>query len=182
MAAVHFDDPTEATSHVPALLAAAERGLAATVRRDGFLAAVVDAARLRHCLAAATPSRAEAVPEADGWSIFIPGLPVAADGATFEEAVAEMVAALREYAQDWQDHLLDAPNHRDNWALVQLISLSDDRRLAEWVVGEAGEDEGAGRGPERDPVAELVADFEARNGPVPDDLLTQAQAAWPDAE
>ena len=25
-----------------------------------------------------------------------------------------MVDALREYAEDWQDHLLGAPDHRDN--------------------------------------------------------------------
>jgi hypothetical protein len=48
-----------------------------------------------------------------------------------------MVDALREYAEDWQDHLLDAPNHRENWGLVQLISLSDDDQLREWLVGEA---------------------------------------------
>ncbi|GAB3709471.1 hypothetical protein [Nocardiopsis nanhaiensis] len=50
---------------------------------------------------------------------FIPGVPVAADGSTFDEAVTEMVDALREYAEDWQDRLLDTPNRRDNWGLVQ---------------------------------------------------------------
>jgi hypothetical protein len=42
---------------------------------------------------------------------------------------------LRDYAHDWQDHLLNAPNHRGNWGLVQLISLSDDEQLREWLVG-----------------------------------------------
>ncbi|MDT0330848.1 type II toxin-antitoxin system HicB family antitoxin [Nocardiopsis lambiniae] len=69
--------------------------------------------------------------------MFIPGLPVAADGASFEEALTEMVDALREYAEDWQDHLLDAPDHRENWGLVQLIGLSDDERLRDWLVGKA---------------------------------------------
>ena len=40
-----------------------------------------------------------------------------------------------EYAEDWQDRLLDAPNHVGNWGLVQLISLSDDNQLREWLVG-----------------------------------------------
>lgn len=31
---------------------------------------------------------------------------------------------LREYAEDWQGRLFDAPDHRENWGLVQLISLS----------------------------------------------------------
>ncbi|MDA8370559.1 MAG: prevent-host-death protein [Nocardiopsaceae bacterium] len=137
MPAVHYDSFTDARSHLKALLDAAERGRVATVRRDSARTAIVDVERLRHYLASVTPSRAQVVPEADGWSILIPGLPVAADGATFDEAVTEMVGALREYAEDWQDHLLDAPNHRENWGLVQLISLSDDEQLHDWLVGKA---------------------------------------------
>lgn len=137
MSAVHYESYTEARSHLRVLLDAAQRGRVATVRREGALTAVVDVARLRDYLAAVTPSHAEAVPEAGGWSIYIPGLPVAVDGATFDDAVGEMILALREYAEDWQDHLLDVPNHRDNWGLVQLISLSDDEQLRAWIVGQA---------------------------------------------
>ena len=43
-----------------------------------------------------TDARIHVVPEADGWSVFIPGLPVSADGATIDEAVTEMVDALRD--------------------------------------------------------------------------------------
>jgi predicted RNase H-like HicB family nuclease len=137
MTAVHFDSYTDARAHLKALLDAAERGRVATVRRDSARTAVVDVERLRHYLASVTPAHAQVVSEAGGWSVFIPGLPVAADGATFDEAVAEMVGALREYAEDWQDHLLDTPNHRENWGLVQLISLSDDEQLRDWLVGKA---------------------------------------------
>jgi predicted RNase H-like HicB family nuclease len=137
MTAVHFDSYTDARAHLKALLDAAERGLVATVRRESARTAIVDVERLRHYLAAVTPSRAQVVPESGAWSLFIPGLPIAADGATFDEAVAEMIDALREYAEDWQDHLLDAPNHRENWGLVQLISLSDDEQLRDWLVGKA---------------------------------------------
>ncbi|MBE2998563.1 prevent-host-death protein [Nocardiopsis sp. HNM0947] len=135
MSAVHYDSYTEARAHLKALLDAAESGRIATVRRDSARTAVVDVERLRRYLAAVSPARAQVVPEADGWSVFIPGLPVAADGATFGEALTEMVDALREYAEDWQDHLLDAPNHRDNWGLVQMIGLSDDEQLRDWLVG-----------------------------------------------
>jgi hypothetical protein len=48
-----------------------------------------------------------------------------------------MIVALREYAEDWQDRLLDAPNHANNWALVQLITLSSEVQLREWLVGSA---------------------------------------------
>jgi predicted RNase H-like HicB family nuclease len=137
MSAVHYDSYTEARAHLKDLLDAAEKGQVATVRRDSATTAVVDVERLRHFLASIVPSRAQVVPEVGGWSVFIPGLPVAADGASFDEAITEMIDALREYADDWQQRLLNAPNHRDSWGLVQLISFSDDDQLREWLVGAA---------------------------------------------
>jgi predicted RNase H-like HicB family nuclease len=137
MSAVHYDSYTDARAHLKDLLDAAERGHVATVRRDSATTAVVDVERLRHFLAALIPSRAEVVSEAGGWSVFISGLPIAADGATFDEAVTEMIDALREYADDWQERLLDSPNHRENWGLVQLVSLSSDEQLHDWIVGAA---------------------------------------------
>jgi hypothetical protein len=137
MAAVHYDSYTDARNNLKQLLDAAESGSVATVRRESATTAVLDAARLQRFLASVVPSRAQVVQEAGGWSVFIPGLPIAADGMTFDEAVIEMIDALREYAQDWQDHLLNAANHRENWGLVQLISLSDDEQLREWLAGTA---------------------------------------------
>lgn len=137
MSAVHYESYTDARAHFKDLLDAAERGRVATVRRDSNTTAIVDVGRLRHFLASIVPSRAQVVPEAGGWSVFIPGLPVAADGSSFDEAIVEMIDALREYAEDWQERLLDSPNHRDNWGLVQLISFSDDEQLRDWLVGAA---------------------------------------------
>ncbi|MET0236016.1 MAG: prevent-host-death protein [Kibdelosporangium sp.] len=134
---MHFDSYTDARTHLKDLLDAAEKGRVATIRRDHARTAVVDVVRLQHVLVSMNQPRAHVVAESDGWSVFIPGLPVAADGATFEEAITEMIASLREYAEDWQDRLLDTPNHRDNWGLVQLIGLSDDAQLREWLVGGA---------------------------------------------
>ena len=135
MPQVHYNSYTEARNNLKNLLDAAENGQVATVRRDAATAVVLDAELLRHFLASVVPFRAQVVQEAGGWSVFIPGLPIAADGGTFEEAITEMADALREYAEDWQDHLLRAPNHRENWGLVQLISLSNDEQLREWLVG-----------------------------------------------
>ena len=130
---VQFDSVAEGRAHLKELLDAAARGIPAGLRRDreGFV--VVDAARLRHHLAGLS-RRAEVVAEADGWSVFIPGTPVAADGATLAEAVGEMVDALREYAADWVDHLSTAPNHADSWGLVQLVVLSSDDELTDWLA------------------------------------------------
>ena len=114
MSITHYDSYTEALAHLKDLFDAAERGRVATIRRDAGRTAVVDVDRLRSALASLSPSHAQVVTEAGGWPVFIPGLPIAVDGATFDEAVAEMIVALREYAEDWQDRLLDAPNHRDN--------------------------------------------------------------------
>jgi predicted RNase H-like HicB family nuclease len=137
MSAVHYASYSDARAKLKDLLDAAQRGRVATVRRDDLTAAVVDGERLRYFLANVCASRAQVVAEDGGWSVFIPGLPIAADGATFDAAIEEMIEALREYADDWQDHLLDAPNHRDNWGLVQMIELSTDEQLREWVVGAA---------------------------------------------
>lgn len=137
MSAVHFDSYSDARAHLKDLLDAAERGRVATVRRDAARTALVPVERLRHFLASVVPSRAQVVPESGGWSVFIPGVPVAADGATFDDAITEMIDALREYAADWQDRLLETPNHRQNWGLVHLIDLSDDSELREWLVGSA---------------------------------------------
>jgi hypothetical protein len=101
------------------------------------MTAVVDVGRLRHVLASMLPSRAQVVPDVGAWSVFIPGLPVTADGGSFDEAITEMIDALREYAEDWQSRLLDAQNHRDNWGLVQLISFGDDTQLRDRPVGSA---------------------------------------------
>jgi len=137
MANIHFDSYTEARARFKELLDAAERGRVATVRRDATTSAVVDGERLRYFLAKMCPSKAEVVGEQDGWSVFIPGLPLATDGNTLDEALTDMVDALRDYAEDWQERLLDAPNHRENWGLVQMISLSSEEQLRSWLVGEA---------------------------------------------
>jgi predicted RNase H-like HicB family nuclease len=134
MTSVHYDTYSDARSHLKDLLDAAATGRSATVRRDSTQAAVVDAERLRGALVRLVPARAEVVAEDGGWSALLPGLPIAADGDTFDEAVDDLVQGLREYAEDWNDHLLSALNHRDNWGLVQLIELSTDEQLRQWVL------------------------------------------------
>ncbi|RJQ91211.1 type II toxin-antitoxin system HicB family antitoxin [Amycolatopsis panacis] len=129
----HYGTMAEARTHFKDLLDAAEAGIPKTVQREQLRAVMVDAERLRYFLTAMRPSKAQVVAEAGGWSVLLPGLPIAADGATFDEALDETVIALREYAADWADHLRHAPNHRDNWGLVQIIDLSTDAQLKDWL-------------------------------------------------
>jgi len=89
-------------------------GIPAGLNRDRDRFAVVDGARLRHLLSSVS-RRTEVVAEANGWSVFIAGTPVAAEGATLDQAIHEVVKALRKYAADWIDHLSTAPNQSGNW-------------------------------------------------------------------
>lgn len=129
-----YESYTDARKHLKNVLDTAEQGRPVLVQREDSRLAVVDAERLRLALGKSC-RRPAVVYEAGGCSVFLPGVPVAADGADLDDAIEEMVTALREYAQDWQDRVGDAPNHRSNWGLVQLVALSDDVQLKEWLVG-----------------------------------------------
>lgn len=136
MTALHYDNYTDARNHFKDLLDAADQGRTATVRREDGRAAIVNADRLRYYLASLA-SKAVVVHEAGSWWVYLPGLPIYADGGTFDEAIDEMVYELRDYAEDWHDHLATAPNHENNWGLVQLVELSSDDQLKEWLRGTA---------------------------------------------
>ncbi len=133
-----FPTVTAARANLKDILDAADEHLPVTVRRDGRMSVVLDADRLRGLLAKAVPARAELVAEAGGWSVLLPGLPIAGDGPTVEAAIADAVDALREYAQDWitDQDLRRALNHRDNDTVVAMAALSTDDQLRAWINGE----------------------------------------------
>lgn len=135
MTAIHYASYTDARTNLMSVLDASEAGLPVTVARDSRVSAVVDAVRLRRALCMLVPT-AVAVAEDDGWSLLMPGLPIAADGVDLFAAADDLIAALREYADDWRERLHDVPNHRDNWGLVQMVDLSDDEQLRSWIQGE----------------------------------------------
>ena len=130
----NYGSAREGREHFKDLLDAADEGRPATVTRDERRVAAVDADRLVYFLTRLHPSGAQAVADGDGWSLFLPGVPVAADGTTIEEAVEEMVDALRDYAEAWTERLRLAPNHQDNWGLVQIVTLASDNQLRTWLL------------------------------------------------
>ncbi|MGY3567958.1 hypothetical protein [Sinomonas sp. RB5] len=111
-------DYTEARKALSSILDASARGGASIISRAHDAAAVVDAGRLRGYLSRTIESHAVTVHEDGAWAILLPGIPVAAEAAALDDAVADCVAALREYAADWEDHLSKTPNHAGSWALV----------------------------------------------------------------
>lgn len=96
--------------------------------------ALVPAGLLRAVLRRAVPAP-EVLAEDGGWTVVLPGHPVAADGSTLDEALQDFVHALRDYAAAWDDRLHRAPNHQHAAALVQHISVSDDDDLLLWARG-----------------------------------------------
>lgn len=131
----HFDSFTEARSKLRCVLDAAHEGVVTTVTRDKerFVVLTADArgAELRRLLR----SQAVVVHEDGGWAAFIPGVPVHGDAESFDDALNDLVAGLREYAEDWNDRLHAAPNHAQHRSLVELVEFSDDEQLREWLVG-----------------------------------------------
>ncbi len=69
-------------------------------------------------------------------SIWLEGLPISADGKNLSLAEKQLIKALRAYAETWVEELRYAANHRSNWALVNLIIISDDESLQKIILGE----------------------------------------------
>ena len=129
---------TDTRNRLKEVLDAADQGVPVGVERHGRRVVMMDMTRLAELLANSPRlRRPEAIAEGNGWSVFLPGTPIAADGADLDEATEEFVTALREYSADWIERLKFAPNHAQHWPLVHFVSLSSDADLIDWVQGGA---------------------------------------------
>lgn len=127
---------TDTRNRLKEVLDAADQGVPIGIERHGRRIVVMDMARVAELLADSPRlRRPEAVAEGGGWSVFLPGTPIAADGADLDEATEQFVTALREYADDWIERLKLAPNHARHWPLVHFVSLSSDADLTDWARG-----------------------------------------------
>jgi hypothetical protein len=129
-----FASFTEARKHLPRVLDAAREGLVTTVTRDQETFVVMSADTRGEELRRLLPARALVVAEGGGWAAFLPGVPVHGDAETFDASIDDLVVALREYAEDWNDRLHTAPNHLQHRSLVELVELSDDAQLRAWLL------------------------------------------------
>ncbi|MBI9115686.1 hypothetical protein [Sanguibacter suaedae] len=132
--ALRFPTAAQGRSHFRDLLDAAVDGRTATVQREDQQVAVVDARRLRAALERLVDVLPVVVHEEGEWSAFLPGVPLTASGATVDAVIDDLVAASREYAEDWNARLRAAPNHEENWGFVQLVDLSTDEQLRTWMT------------------------------------------------
>jgi hypothetical protein len=105
-----------------------------TVQTSGHVVALVDANVLREHLSSVVTANAQVYEEDGAIAIVLPGRPFAVETSSLAESLDEMVDVLREYTSDWQDRLRSAPNHSGNWALVQLVELSSDEELIQWLT------------------------------------------------
>ncbi|WP_164512823.1 prevent-host-death protein [Leucobacter chromiireducens] len=128
------DYPTfsSARTHLKEVLDRARAGQMVTVSRGSDVSAVVSATKLRDFLFRTVPPLLEIAHEEGRVIALMRSRPFVSEGRTVDDALADMVESLREYAADWRDHLTDAPNHAEHWPLVQLILLSTDDELRDW--------------------------------------------------
>lgn len=124
---------SNARQHFSSVLDAAEHGRVVMVNRGKARSAVVSADRLRQYLSLTTPARTRTTIDDGAYVVFLEDRPFVSEGETLEAAVADLIESLREYAEDWVERLQYAPNHADAWGLVQLVSLSTDEQLADWL-------------------------------------------------
>ena len=133
MSIADYETVSTARSQLGDVFRRAEARTAVTVRRDGELYAVLAAEPLRELLVHSIPSQVTVHRESGEVVALMRDQPFVASGLTVDEAVDDLITVLREYQEDWEDHLSTAPNHAPNWGLVQLVKLSTDDQLREWL-------------------------------------------------
>ncbi|KQP01410.1 hypothetical protein [Leifsonia sp. Leaf264] len=124
---------TDARNHLKDVLDATARGRTVTVRRDEQLTAVLPAEKLRTFFFRTVSPRVEVFKEGEVVVALMKDRPFVSEGSDVNEALDDLALSLREYAEDWEDRLQHAPNHANAWALVQLVKLSTDEQLLEWL-------------------------------------------------
>ncbi|RLP76460.1 type II toxin-antitoxin system prevent-host-death family antitoxin [Mycetocola tolaasinivorans] len=132
--AADYPTVSQARAHLKDVLDSVENGHTVTVSRDGFISAVLPAERLREYLFRMVQPRVLVTSEDGVVLALMEGRPFVSDGASVDEALKDLILSLREYAEDWEDHLQGAPNHAQSWDLVQLTKLSTDEQLRDWFA------------------------------------------------
>lgn len=155
MRSPRFDTVSEARAHMREVIDAAHERIPVRIRRGSRRVVVVDEELFIELV-----SKTSAVPvpqvyeENDGWTVVLPGTPIAADSTDFNECVDDFVDVLQDYAADWISdvELRTARSHRGNAALVALVDSLTHEEMRSWVLG--GYDQA--RGDNAAPVEDLT--------------------------
>lgn len=121
-----------ARAHLKEVLDQADSGRVVTVTRRQKVSDVISVDKLRRLLFLTVQPQLHVAHEAGRVITFMESRPFLFEGFTVDDALEDMIESLREYAEDWVDHLAEAPSHVGNWGLVQLVNLSSDQELREW--------------------------------------------------
>lgn len=132
-----FASSSDARARFSEVLDGAANGMPVTVQRGKERFAVNNADRLRRYFASCIAPELRIGKEGRVWVASMDHRPFVAEGFTPDGAIDALVEELREYAEEWEEHYEGAPNHQSAWGLVQLISLSTDDELAQWLRSEA---------------------------------------------
>jgi prevent-host-death family protein len=118
---------TEARQMLPSLVERARAGAWQLVGRRGRPEAVIaGASDLEEVLALAYRFHPEVILGEGAAEVWLPELETHADAATLDEALTELADVMVEYAEDWQDHLRIAANHRPRAGFVRRIQIAGD--------------------------------------------------------
>ena len=130
---VDFQGIGVARANLKKVFDATDNGKSVTLGRGGEIVVALPAEKVRQYFAETIPANIEAEVTKDATWLMSNTFGLHSEGTDIESALEDMVDVLREYAEDWEDHLYTAPNHADYWGLVQLIKLSTDTQLKEWL-------------------------------------------------
>jgi prevent-host-death family protein len=127
---------TEARASWAQFVNAVESGEWQVISKYSRRVVAVRAQDLLELLAPCFSFRPEVLIEDEGYAIWLPELDVYGQGASLEEATADLLDSAREYAEEWEDELRHAPNHRDRAGWVRRVQLAgDDAALCEVLLG-----------------------------------------------
>ena len=120
----HCFQYSEARSNLKKVYDDVVRGNVALIKRRGSRpVAVWDVAEAAELLAELFPMDPQ-VSFGDGHvAMWLPNLPVHAEGRDFDEAAESLVDALLDYVQLWEEELRHAPNHALNRRYVRQVQL-----------------------------------------------------------
>ncbi len=129
---------TDARSAIGEIYSTAERHLAVVMRRENDAPVpVIRRDDLKQALRALRPLKPQVRFSPDEHvSMWIEGLPVSGEGATFDTAGQDLIDSLKEYSRTWVEDLRNYPNHKKNWDVVNLTLLSDDDELRVHLFGD----------------------------------------------